>query len=189
MNGHDRRRQQISHRIQKTALELFKRQGVEETSMDAIAEQAGVSKVTIYKYYQSKDELFRQVIGLYLDEILAQTEALLAGDLDILTKLKLLMQTQASLPQLADSQELAALLDGPRGLQERIRGLMRQIYEQGQREGHIDPTLSFDLLTAYTDILTAGFQARSKELGPILADPKSFEQLQQLFFFGFLRKN
>ena len=54
MNGHDRRRQQISERIKKTALELFKDHGVEQISMDTIAEQADVSKVTIYKYFQSK---------------------------------------------------------------------------------------------------------------------------------------
>jgi AcrR family transcriptional regulator len=192
MNGHDRRKQQISQRILKSALELFKTVGVEPASMDAIASQAGVSKVTIYKYFQSKEELFRQVIDLYLDEILAETERLLAGEGDILEKLKILMRAQANAPQLADSEALSGLLEPADptqpGLKGRIRGLMRQIYDQGQREGVIEASLSFEVLNVYIEMITAGFQAKSKELAPVLADPQAFEQLQQMFFFGFIRR-
>lgn len=192
MNGHDRRRQQISGRIKKTALELLKAQGVEQISMDAIAEKANVSKVTIYKYFQSKEELFRQVIDLYIDEILAETEELLAGEGDIVEKLKILMLAQANAPQLADSEALSALLDPGQaaqpGLKSRIRDLMYRIYEEGKLEGYIEDSLSFDLLALYTEIITAGFQAKSKDLAAALADPQMFEQLQRLFFFGFVRR-
>jgi AcrR family transcriptional regulator len=192
MNGHDRRRQQISERIKKTALELFKAHGVEQVSMDAIAEKADVSKVTIYKYFQSKEELFRQVINLYIDEILAETEELLASDGDIVEKLKILLLAQANAPQLADSEALSVLLDPgdptQPGLKRRIRDLMYRIYEEGKQEGYIEESLSFDLLNLYTEIFTAGFQAKSKDLAAVLADPQTFEQLQRLFFFGFVRK-
>lgn len=192
MNGHDRRRQRISAQIQKAALELFKTHGVEPVSMDQIAAQAGVSKVTIYKYFQSKEELFRQVIRLYIDEILAETEALLAGDGDIVAKLKILMLAQANAPQLTDSAALAALLDSgdpaQPGLNDRIRGLMARIYAEGQQQGVIDESLSFEMLSLYTEIFTAGFQAKSRDLAAVLADPQAFEQLQRLFFFGFVRK-
>ena len=192
MNGHDRRRLQIRERITKTALELFKADGVEQTSMDKIAEQADVSKVTIYKYFQSKEELFKQVNNLYIDEILAETEELLAGDGDIIEKLKILMLAQANAPQLADSEALSDLLDqgDPTrpDLKSRIRELMVRIFEEGKREGYIEESLSFDLLNLYTEIFTAGFQAKSKDLTSVLADPQMFEQLQRLFFFGFVRK-
>jgi AcrR family transcriptional regulator len=192
MNGHDKRRQQISERIKKNALELFKAYGVEQISMDEVAEKAGVSKVTIYKYFQSKEELFRQVINLYIDEILAETEELLAGKGDIVEKLKILMRAQANAPQLADGEVLSALLDSDDptqpGLKSRIRDLMYQIYAEGRREGHIVEGISFEVLSLYTDIFTAGFQAKSKDLAADLADPQSFEQLQQLFFFGFVHK-
>jgi AcrR family transcriptional regulator len=192
MNGHERRRQQISERIKKTALELFKANGVEQISMDGIAEKADVSKVTIYKYFQSKDELLRQVVNLYIDEILAETEEMLAGDGDIVEKLKILMLALANAPQPADSETLSILLDPgdptQPGLKSRIRDLMYRIYEQGKQEGYIEESLSFDVLNLYTEIFTAGFQAKSKELAAFLADPQTFEQLQQLYFFGFLRK-
>jgi AcrR family transcriptional regulator len=192
MNGHDRRRQQIGDRIKKTALEMYKIHGAAAVSMDAIARQACVSKVTIYKYFQSKEELFRQVIALYLDEILAGTQELLAREGSILDKLKILMAAQANAPQLADSQGLSDLLDSgdptQPGLKSRIRELMFQIFEKGKQEGVIEASLSFEMLNTYTEIFTAGFQARAKELAPVLADPAQFEQLQRLFFFGFLHE-
>ena len=192
MNGHDKRRQQNSERIKRTALELFKADGVEQISMDRIAEKADVSKVTIYKYFQSKEELFRQVINLYIDEILAETEERLASDGDIVEKLKILMLAQANAPQLADSEALSVLLDPgdptQPGLKSRIRDLMYRIYEEGKQEGHIEESLSFDLLNLYTEIFTAGFQAKSKDIATVLVDPQMFEQLQRLFFFGFVRK-
>jgi len=65
---------------------------------------------------------------------------------------------------------------------------MYRIYEEGKQEGHIEESLSFDLLNLYTEIFTAGFQAKSKDLATVLVDPQMFEQLQRLFFFGFVRK-
>lgn len=41
---------------------LFMTQGVDKTSMDAIAQTAGVSKQTVYSHFNSKDDLFRACI-------------------------------------------------------------------------------------------------------------------------------
>ncbi|MEM7249914.1 MAG: TetR/AcrR family transcriptional regulator [Pseudomonadota bacterium] len=49
--------------ILDAAAHLFLERGVDGTSMDAIAERAGVSKQTVYSHYQSKESLFRSCIG------------------------------------------------------------------------------------------------------------------------------
>ncbi|MBU5257211.1 TetR/AcrR family transcriptional regulator [Tissierella praeacuta] len=49
-------------RVIKKAEELFLKLGYKATSMDQIAEESGVSKMTIYKYFPSKEELFIQII-------------------------------------------------------------------------------------------------------------------------------
>lgn len=192
MNGHEKRTQKIIERIKKNTLEMIKTFGADKISMDEIAEKAEVSKVTIYKYFETKEELFRQVINLYIDEIITETENLLAGDGNIVDKIKILMLAQANAPQLADSEELAALLDAgdnsQPGLKSRIRDLMRQIFEEGKHEGFIDESLSFELINLYTEIFTAGFQAKSKDLAAVLSNPTTFEQLQELFFFGFIQR-
>jgi AcrR family transcriptional regulator len=44
-------------RILKSARELFYREGIHTVSVDAIAEAAGTNKTTLYRHFDSKDEL------------------------------------------------------------------------------------------------------------------------------------
>lgn len=48
--------------IRRAAVELFMSDGLQRTSMDAIATAAGVSKQTVYSHFDSKDELFRACV-------------------------------------------------------------------------------------------------------------------------------
>lgn len=69
--------------IRIAAQRLFLRFGLRQTSMDAIAEEANVSKQTLYRYYHSKDQLFAEVLGsMTYDRLRAGlTELLPAGPL------------------------------------------------------------------------------------------------------------
>lgn len=48
--------------IREAAARLFMSEGFERTSMDGIAQAAGVSKQTIYSHFNNKDELFRSCV-------------------------------------------------------------------------------------------------------------------------------
>lgn len=48
--------------ILKAAAKLFMKHGMAGTTMDAIALKAGVSKLTVYNHYGSKEDLFESVI-------------------------------------------------------------------------------------------------------------------------------
>jgi TetR/AcrR family transcriptional repressor of mexJK operon len=49
--------------IQSAARKLFLSAGLRETSMDAIAADANVSKQTLYRYFGTKEQLFVEVLG------------------------------------------------------------------------------------------------------------------------------
>ena len=49
--------------IKTAAVGLFMSDGMERTSMDAIARAAGVSKQTVYSHFSSKDDLFRSCVA------------------------------------------------------------------------------------------------------------------------------
>ena len=49
--------------VLEAALKLFARQGIDATSMDAIATASGVSKATIYKHWRDKDGLCLEVLA------------------------------------------------------------------------------------------------------------------------------
>jgi AcrR family transcriptional regulator len=50
-------------RITEVSLDLFGRLGFFDTSVDAIAKAAGVSRATLYQYFQGKDEIFLELLN------------------------------------------------------------------------------------------------------------------------------
>jgi AcrR family transcriptional regulator len=57
------------------AIEVFSRYGVRRTTMGDIAENAGVSRQTLYASYANKDEVMRASIALMTSNTLAKIEA------------------------------------------------------------------------------------------------------------------
>jgi AcrR family transcriptional regulator len=74
----------------EAALELFAEQGIDATSMDAIAEASGVSKATIYKHWPDKDALCLEVMAWIHGTTPTASVDFNSGDLrdDILSVLK-----------------------------------------------------------------------------------------------------
>lgn len=62
VDGRSARKLETRRRIMGAASELFAEQGYAGTSMDQIAEAAGVSKGTIFYNYKNKSELFERLI-------------------------------------------------------------------------------------------------------------------------------
>lgn len=52
-----RKRQETLRRIAETGLRLFGEHGYEATTLDAIAEAAGISRRTFFSYFKSKEEI------------------------------------------------------------------------------------------------------------------------------------
>ncbi|MBC7360896.1 MAG: TetR/AcrR family transcriptional regulator [Candidatus Aminicenantes bacterium] len=63
-------------RILERSRELFFRYGYSRLSMDEIAEDLGVSKATLYRYFPDKEALLRAVIGKTQEQILSTLKAI-----------------------------------------------------------------------------------------------------------------
>lgn len=61
------------------ALELFVSRGYAATRLDDVARAAGVSKGTLYLYFDSKESLFKAVINEGILPVMVEGEALAAG--------------------------------------------------------------------------------------------------------------
>jgi len=55
----------VRTRILESAHRIFSKKGYREATMDEIAEGLGLSKPALYRYYQSKEELFREIFKLF----------------------------------------------------------------------------------------------------------------------------
>lgn len=76
IEGADSRARRRLH-ILRVATEMFARQGYRKTSMDEVAQRAGVAKGTLYTYYATKNELLIAAIALEKREHIGEAMALL----------------------------------------------------------------------------------------------------------------
>ncbi len=53
----ERKRRETRQRIAETALRLFLANGYENTSLDTIAAEAGISRRTFFSYFKSKEDI------------------------------------------------------------------------------------------------------------------------------------
>ena len=80
--------QDLLHRVLNAALTLFARHGFQRTSMADVANEAGVSRATLYLRFRDKRALFEGLAALLVTDALAAAEAAwvdgasLAGNLE-----------------------------------------------------------------------------------------------------------
>lgn len=72
-------------KILEAALEVFSFKGFHTSTMDEIAERAGVGKGTLYRYFETKEKLFDELVRLRLGELQKKAACLLDGPEDVLT--------------------------------------------------------------------------------------------------------
>src|SRR5262245_54447281 len=131
--------------IRAAARRLFLRHGFTRVSMDTIAAEAGVSKQTVYRYYETKSNLFSAVLGETADGMRADildlvprealsTEELVAtlvavGDrildrvLDpiYLDLFRVVLAESREFPQLLDQFRTAVIERGAQALEQLLR--------------------------------------------------------------------
>jgi len=73
-----RRKAARPNEIRDAALALFVEKGFAATRMDEVARRAGVSKGTVYLYFENKEALLRSVVEDLVEPALAQAEAQVA---------------------------------------------------------------------------------------------------------------
>lgn len=76
----------------KAAGEVFKRKGLEATSINDIAAEFGGDRASVYYYYSSKDEIFHDLVGRVIEDLVVATEAIAHGEGSATVKLAALME-------------------------------------------------------------------------------------------------
>jgi len=74
----ERKKEETKDRIFKAAFALFKRQGVEATTIDEICEKADVAKGTFFNYFPHKEAVFGYLAEDWFTQAEAESAAILA---------------------------------------------------------------------------------------------------------------
>ncbi len=158
-------REKKSRRIVEQAMFVFARRGYNTTTMEAIAEQAGIGKGTLYEYFQSKQDLFLACFETYIDQyfetIEAQTGA--AGNGSASEQLRrathaafafadhveeLFPLTFEFWAASASSRMRGRIMDLFRGMYAQARRLLGAIIQRGIEEGEFDANIHVASVTA-----------------------------------------
>lgn len=76
----------IRERLLQSAQRHAISDGVMKTSLDTLTSEAGISKSSFYKFYESKEALFLEVAGLWENQILQSAHATLASVEELTSK-------------------------------------------------------------------------------------------------------
>ena len=153
-----RRKDERPSELVAAALDLFVERGFAATRLDDVAARAGVSKGTLYLYFESKEALFKAVIEEAIVPLLASAEDVIANDqgtsIDLLRRLlngwweqigatrlagvpKLIIAEARNFPAVAQYYHDAVIVRG--------RALLRTLLQRGMERGEFRP---LDLETA-----------------------------------------
>jgi TetR/AcrR family transcriptional regulator, regulator of autoinduction and epiphytic fitness len=80
--------------ILAAALTLFGHYGYRRTSIDDIAQEAGIAKGTVYLYFKSKEEIFRALSQQLLDQVLLAADAAVHEHATIEARLRGIMEAK-----------------------------------------------------------------------------------------------
>lgn len=71
-------------RILKAALDEFSDKGFHHSTIDSMAERAGIAKGTVYRYFKTKDELFNALKDDTMNEFVEQSKRAVGQETDVL---------------------------------------------------------------------------------------------------------
>jgi len=186
-----RRKEARPGELTAAALELFVEKGFAGTRLDDVAARAGVSKGTLYLYFDSKEALFKAVIEEGIVPVLEHGADLIekfSGDsAELIRKLmhawweligntplggvpKLMISEALNFPEIAAYYNEAVIVRG--------RDLMRRVLERGIRKGEfrkVDVETAIDVIFAPL-LMMVIWRYSLGPCGCIQHDPESFMQ-------------
>lgn len=187
MNGYERRTEEKKKLILNTALDMFLRSGISNTSVLDIAKTAKVSKVTIFNYFQTKDNLAREALKIYFDQYISSFINIIESNKNFIEKSEEIFSLSAeNAPTMMESDILSKeVWEDP---------LMQQIYnelvnesmlflikyiEQGKKEGIIDSVIPTNALISFISMWAALSNPGTGD-----ASIEYILGVSKLFFFG-----
>lgn len=192
VDGFQRRREQKENAILQAALTLFMDAGVQKVSIAEIAAKANVSQVTIYKYFESKENLTQLVLKFYVDQIWEEQKKQLNSDLPFLDKIKQITFSKSDYANQFNSQFFQYFMNDYSNGKSYVEEIytreaiprMIALFDEGKEQGFIDQNMSNEAILVYMQMFKDYLQQKDVSLTVL---PMT-EDLITLFFYGIVGK-
>ena len=192
MNGFERRKEQKKENILRAALELFQTYGFNKVSINEIARKAGVSQVTIYNRFGSKEDLVREVVKTFFMTMLEKYSATLKGEEPFLEKLEAVVFDKTQIAQQFHGELWREVAKDDSELRQFINSLWRNeitqllidFFDDGRKQGIINPGISQEAVLLYFEIIRQGIYNSRAVIESIERNPKLVGELMSLLTYG-----
>ncbi len=188
MNGHERRAQAKRNAILDAAFRLFNEKGYASTTVSEIAKCAGVSQVTLFKYFGDKLALTRETIHRFMDTVMPRFEAMISADVPYTVKMgRMLLFKREEQLKIGDWLYNEMRWDDPviqsliaDFLRERVRTFYVDLFTQAEREGSLPTGVSIELAVAYVTMWQKVITQQD------MIRRENIEGLYHLFLYGLM---
>jgi len=194
LDGFEKRRNEKKKAIMQTALELFDQYGFDKITVTEIADKAHVSKVSIYNFFESKDNLRRIIIKDILNESTEKIKTLIETDGSFIEKIEEYIQIRTwyygkySLRFFFDAvesdPELRKYLDSFNACNKQ---LVMTFIEKGKDSGVFSPDASDAAIEIYIDMIQTYLMHNKEIRDRIEHNPELARELNMLFMDGLIR--
>jgi AcrR family transcriptional regulator len=191
MNGYEKRTLQKKQDIVLAAQKLFSQRGITDVSVTDIAAEAGVSRVTLFKYFGDKESLAKEAMLEWVQRLVGEYEQVLYGELPFHEKLLALLDTRmAGRRRIGDpfiqsaawgDPQLSALIG--QMLSPRILPMILRLIGEGKSAGKIDRGLEDEAILAYL----GAFGAMAKDPAYITKGETFHKSIFHLVLGGLIR--
>lgn len=184
-------------RLIAAAAASFHRFGYRRTTVEDITKAAGIGKGTLYLHFQSKKEAYLAVVESRLEGFLRKASAVLHGRGSVPQRLRALVELTARHYGSDDILRASLFGDGmlvdervarlaARVQRQRIRQLLVEVLQAGQRDGTVRPKL--DVGAAAAVLFEIGWAVVRAELEgeSALSLPRALDTLNQIVGLGLM---
>lgn len=196
MNAYERTVERNKEQILHAALELFRTHGVKKTATSDIARKARVSPATVYNHFGSKENLVRAAVKYFLTSMANNVSKILDRDLPFPEKMQQILSFKSDMLGRYQGEFIQTIISEAPEIRHLVDEILMTVgrqavvnfFEEGKRQGYINPELSTETIFRYMLIFRSGMAAES-----ILSeDPehnlKIMQELTPLFLYGLMGK-
>lgn len=192
MNGYEKRAQQKKEKIMHATLNMLNTSDPRKLRIADIAEAAGVSQVTIYNYFGSKEALVLEVFKDYARTALKEFGEFLSGEHSLREKIEYIVFQKKKSSRTFSLQVMKQIWhDDPEMgnfLKEEYMAkgvpLVIQLIEDGKKSGEINGALSTSTIMMYMQMLTSQADTMLEYAGMHGNIDTLIEEMVHLFFYG-----
>jgi AcrR family transcriptional regulator len=183
---------QVQDRIIEKAEELFLKFGVSKVTVDEISSELGMSKKTLYKYFESKEALISAVMSTRRDRIKGGVYDIIQSDRDLIEKLSTLMTflgaqfSQATPNFLHDLRRTAPHVCGEmeNDRSQHAMDAFKVLGQEGIAQGYFRDDINLEFLAVMHVAMMQGVMMSDIVARLPLTAAQVFQSMLDVMFFG-----